>query len=189
MNYDQIRAALSAYIHRTDAATISNEPTALELSLIAVGASFFVREALKAVDVSLVAGAAALPVGFGRAEVIGADLAYKSLREWAGDTAAQRQGCFTIQGSTLLVGGEPDGPLPIVYYELPVSISGAQANWLSTGYPSVWIHAARAEQYRFIEDISAANEADALWRGQADVFAGESRRVESRGGAIRMRSR
>jgi hypothetical protein len=82
MTYDELRAALSAYLKRTDPETIANEPISLELSRKIVAGFFFPRESEEVASLLPVDGVAPLPADFGRAISVGADLAYMAPRAW-----------------------------------------------------------------------------------------------------------
>jgi hypothetical protein len=191
MTYDELRAALSAYMKRTDPETIANEPIALDLARMLVGLTFFPHEAeTTAPPLVVTDGQAPLPPNFGRAVAVGQDFAYMPPRAWrlaAGDpTQLARR--FTVYGGALHV--HPGlTEVTMVYNRQPEAITGTGSNWLSELYPTVWLHAARAEQYRFIEDHEGAMGADSYWRGLAQELAAMSEITRQAGGPLRMQSR
>jgi hypothetical protein len=191
MTYDELRAALSAYLKRTDPETIANEPVALELARGTVGGFFFPRESEEVASLLPVDGLAPLPLDFGRAVSVGADLAYVAPRQWERLLVASPRdlmGKYTIEADNLRV--HPGlAIVGMVYNRFPLAVTGAGENWLSASYPAVWLHAARAEQYRFIEDHESGLAADQYWRGLATELAGESERSRQAGGSLRMKSR
>lgn len=194
MNYDQMRAALHGYIHRDDQATTDNETTALELSLQAVARRFFPRESWAALATATdVSGAAALPEDFGTMEAViyQRELEYRSLREYqaeqAGPVAERPRNTYTLTGASILA--QPEVNLTGSYFTKPESISGTQSNWLSLSYPDVWLHAAIAEQWRFLQDFEAAELTDGYWQRLAQKAMDDSRAAMQSGGAIRMKGR
>ena len=191
MTYDELRAALSAYMKRTDPETIANEPTALELSRQAVGRLFFPVESEVEADLILIDGQAVLPDDFGRAVSVGNDMAYTPPRAWRWglEMAPNRiGGKYSIYDDMIHVAPSLLS-LRVVYNRQPEAISGTQSNWLSEHYPAVWLHAARAEQYRFIEDNEGAAGADSIWQGLAAELGGASEISRQAGGALRMKGR
>jgi hypothetical protein len=192
MTYDDLRAALSAYMKRTDPETIANEPTALEMARLAVAQVFFPREAeLTVPALAIVGGASPLPTDYGRALAVGDDLEYMPPRVWQlfeGTDTDALAGSYTVLGGQLLVHPSITS-LRFSYFGRPQAIIGAASNWLSTNFAPVWLHAARAEQYRFIEDMPSADQADAYWQGLARTFAGESETTRRAGGALKMKGR
>ena len=193
MTYNELRAALSAYMKRTDPETIANEPTALELARAEVALRFFPVESemVAMPDLPLVGGVATLPADYGRAIAVGDDLAYVSPRQWKRlMVAGQRSlgGKYSVYGGQIHVHPYLT-ELSLVYNQAPLPITGTGDNWLSVIYPNIWLHAARAEQYRFIEDLESAMTADSYWRGLAMELQGESERTRQAGGPIRMKSR
>jgi hypothetical protein len=193
MNYSELRTALSAYMKRADPETINNEPIALELARLTVGSTFHPREAEKTIAaLPITAGAGALPADFGMALAVGDDMAYLPPRSWqlleGQGEADDLTGQYTILAGQLLVHPAITS-LRLSYFEQPKIIAGAESNWLSAYYAQVWLHAARAEQYRFIEDMESAGVADAYWQQLAGVLAGASETTRRAGGALRMRGR
>jgi hypothetical protein len=191
MTYDELRAALSAYLKRTDPETIANEPISLELSRKIVAGFFFPRESEEVASLLPVDGVAPLPADFGRAISVGADLAYMAPRAWNRLILASPRelaGKFTLQGTSLHV--HPGlAAVGVLYNRTPDAIAGTASNWLSDLYPSVWLHAARAEQYRFIEDHESGLAADQYWRGLATELAAASETSRQAGGSLRMKAR
>ena len=192
MTYDELRAALSAAMHRNDPETIANEPTALELARAIVAVSFFPRESEIVLPAFAVTdGMAELPADFGRAAAVGEDLAYIAPRNWNRMiTSAVRElrGKFTVYAGLLHVHPAVTS-VAMVYNQQPAKITAGESNWLSEHYPSIWLYAAKAEQYRFIEDNESANNTDTYWRTLAQQLDGESERSRQSGGLIRMKSR
>jgi len=191
MNADELRAALSAYMKRTDPETIANEPTALELSRLLVGVTFFPHESETVVpSLAIVDGEAPLPDDFGRAVAVAKDFAYTAPRVWRSlqGNARELAGRFTVYGGALHVHPALT-EVSLVYNRQPEAIVGTASNWLSELYPQVWLHAARAEQYRFIEDTEGAMQADGYWRGLAQELAAVAEVTRQAGGLIRMKSR
>lgn len=192
MTYDELRAALTAYAHRTDPETIANEPTALELARSRLGRHFFPELAL-AIEPALVpvAGVADLPATFGQADTVATahgDLAYQTPREWARAVARRdTDGKFTIAGTKLYV--DPSiASVALTYYRQPEVIAAGASNWLSLSFPDVWLWEAVAEQHRFCQDGESA----ALAQGEASRLAAEAEletRGNKEGGALRMTSR
>jgi hypothetical protein len=194
MTADELRAALHAYMKREDPETVANEPIALELARQEIAKSFFPMESEKTVDPPLAVssgGLAALPVDFGMAIAVGRDFTYISPRAWQrliAEAPGNLGGCFSIYGGFIRVRGSVES-LALVYNMAPMPIVGAETNWLSQYHAAIWLHAARAEQYRFIEDIESQVTAGQLWRGMVEELAEKDRRIKQAGGSLRMRSR
>ena len=194
MTADELRAALHAYIKRDDPETVANEPVALELARQALGKSFFPLESERTVDPPLAvnaSGLAPLPLDFGQAIAVGRDLTYISPRAWSRlivEAPNNLGGCYSVYGGFIHVMPSFDA-LALVYNMQPMPIAGAETNWLAQYYAALWLHAARAEQYRFIEDLESQGAAESLWRGMMDDLAAKDARVRSAGGSLRMRSR
>jgi hypothetical protein len=193
MTADELQAALHAYMKRDDPETVANEPTALELARQAIAKALFPIEAETTVEPPLVitSGRAALPADFGTAIAVGRDLTYLAPRVWQRlviEAPGNLGGCYSIYGGMLRVHPSMT-TVALVYSALPMPIVGTGENWLSQFYASVWLHAARAEQYRFIEDNESQATAESLWRDQAADFQAKNDRIRNAGGSLRMRSR
>lgn len=189
---DELRAALHAYMKRDDPETVGNEPVALELARQAVEKVFFPMEAEGLVPpLAVLNGRALLPPDFGKAIAVGRNFDYVAPRDWQRlqvNAPKHLAGCYSIYGGYVHV--EPGiTALSFVYYAQPQPIKGTETNWLADEYAPVWLHAARAEQYRFVEDVESATAADQLWRAMAREFEDESERRRQSGGRLRMRSR
>lgn len=192
MTFIELQAALNAYMKRTDPETVANEPVALEMARVVVAGSFFPLESEQVIDaLAVVNGAADLPAFFGRAVAVGADYAYVTPRDFArriADDPGSLLGCYTLAGGKLLT-HPSETVLRLQYSARPAPISGSSTNWLSEHYAPVWLHAARAEQYRFIEDQQGADLADAYYQGLIAQLGQQSEASRQAGGAIRMKSR
>jgi len=193
MTADELRAALNGYMKRDDPATVNNEPTALELARQEIAKSFFPMEAETVVNPPLVVvnGIAPLPADFGSAVAVGRDMTYIPPRTWQRiilEAPENLGGCYSLFGKCLHVLPALNA-LAFVYNALPLPITGAQTNWLSVSYAGIWLHAARAEQYRFIEDNDSQATAETLWRGMVDDLTAKDARLRQSGGSLRMKSR
>lgn len=197
MNYTELRTALNAYMHRSDAETVGNEPTALSLSLAYLARMFFPSECYTVTAVLVpVAGALALPSDYGRMDVVATagrpgQLGYAAPREWAELVAAgglARLGLYTIAGAQLLVDPSVTGVV-LNYYARAQPISGTAANFISTNYPDVWLEAAIAEQWRFLQDFDSAQGAADRCVRLAGTAESQSIINNQAGGALRMKGR
>lgn len=192
MTYDELQAALHAYVHRDDLETTANEPTALALSLAAVSRAFKPMESDALLIDAPAGGLVAMPADFVEAQAVldqsGAELEYLSVREFLSRQGAARAGRFTIAGQAFRVADDVTD-LQVAYFAAPPVIANAEENWLSLRYPDVWLHAAVAEQFRFTQDEEAARAADSYWQGLAAEAERLSRRGATSGGAIRMKGR
>lgn len=200
MNFEQMRQALHGYVHRDDQATVDNEPTALALSEAAIARRFFPRESYAALALTLVDGAAPLPADFGTLEAIvggmGAEMEYRSLRQYQAEAAGPEHlrpgNTYTLTSSEVLA-AQAHGTLLGSYFTRPApgyteaDLTGA--SWLSTFHPDVWLHAALAEQWRFLQDFEAAELTDAYWQRLADRAMADTRASMQSGGAVRMKGR
>jgi hypothetical protein len=189
----ELRAALSAYMHRSDPETIANELTAIELARVKLGRTFFPELAAAILpSLPIVAGVGDLPADFGQADNVSTpargDLLYSTPREWSRYVASRDTlGRYTVAGTKVYT----DASLTVValtYYRAVDPISGAASNWCSTGFPDVWLWAAIAEQHRFVQDFESAAGADSAWHGMA-ADAMEATRGNKEGGALRMSTR
>jgi hypothetical protein len=193
MTADELQAALHGAIHRDDPETVGNEPVALELARQQLAKSFFPLEAEITVDppLTVARGMVALPAGFGAAIAVGRDFTFISPRGWQRlivEAPANVQTCYSIFGGTIRVHPSVVS-LSLVYSATPLPITGTEENWLSQYYAGLWLHAARAEQYRFMEDVESQAAAESLWRGMMDELQAKNDRIRSSGGSLRMRSR
>jgi hypothetical protein len=191
MTYDELRAGLSAYMKRTDPETIANEPTALELARLTIARVFYPVESEEEADLTLIDGKALLPADFGRAVAVGDDMGYVAPRAWrhmAAISPTRLGGKYSVYDGMLHTHGALLS-VALVYNRQPVRIAAAATNWLAEFYPAIWMHAARAEQYRFIEDYEGAGSADAFWQGLAGQLGAQSEISRQSGGALRMKSR
>ena len=193
MTADDLRAALHAYLKRDDPETVANEPVAIELARQEIAKMFFPMEAETTTVPPLVVvnGQAPVPADFGTAIAVGRDLSYVPPRTWQRvilEAPENLGGCYSLFGGAFHVVPSINA-LAVVYTVAPVAITGAQSNWLSNTYAAIWLHAARAEQYRFIEDMESQASAETLWRGMVDDLTAKDARIRASGGALRMRSR
>lgn len=192
MTYDQIRAAVSRYVHRSDAETIDNEPTALDLARLRLGRDFFPESAAVLVTLAVVDGAADLPADFGQADTVrdpaGSDLTYSTPRQWARMVGTKdTQGRFAISDGALMVDGALSS-VSLLYYKRAEPISGSESNWLSEDYPDVWIWLGVAEQHRFVQDFESAQVSQDYAYGLA-TDAVMRTRANRGGGTLRMTTR
>jgi len=191
MTYDELRSSLSAYMKRTDPETIANEPNALELARQTVARVFYPVESEEEADLILIDGKAVLPADFGRAVSVGQDMSYTAPRVWrqmAAISPSKLGGRYTVYDGMLHVSGALL-TVSMVYNRQPLKIAAAATNWLAEFYPAIWLHAGRAEQYRFIEDYEGAGQADGFWQALAGQLGAASEVSRQAGGALRMKSR
>lgn len=193
MTYAELQAALHAYVHREDQPTTNNEANALALGAAAIVRVMTPREAWASVVLSAVDGVATLPADFIMADAVSVDgvgaLEFNDPRDWSEKTSLGiAWDSYTIGGGVLYVPPRITS-VRLAYYGRPAAISGGQSNWLSIGYPDVWLHAAVAEQFRFNQDPESAGMADAYWQGLAGSALAASRAGAQSGGAIRMKGR
>jgi hypothetical protein len=194
MTFAELQAALHAYVHREDQETTSNEVTALNLAAAAIVREFTPREAWSRVTLQATDDVATLPADFVSADVVSIEsvgaLQYLDPREWATVAGTKSAGwdAYTIGGASLYL---PAGTseCTLAYYARPPAISGGSSNWLSEQYPDVWLHAALAEQWRYLQDEEASGWAAQYWRELAVQALRASRAGAQSGGLIRMRGR
>jgi hypothetical protein len=192
MNLQQIRAAVSSYVHRTDAQTTANEPTAIAFAQAELARSFFPREAYEIQVIPLLAGTGTLPADFGSADaVISAkgDLSYKSPREFAAMIYARSTaGFYTVTGSEILADAALT-ELTLNYYRRPEDlVIDTDESWLSIYFPDVLTWFAIAEQQRFVQDWDQADVAAGHAGAVVSRALDSSRKVEQAGGRLIMRS-
>lgn len=196
MTRDDIQAAVNRYVHRTDAATIANELTAITFAQAELSRTFRPRVAFASVDLLPDgAGVALLPADFAAADYVVADtvgeLSFLPPRPFASArVSGQANQSFTITGNQLRVYPGLATLCELGYFQLPAALASAgSSNWLTVSYPDVLTYFAIAEQLRFIEDLERAEQ----MRTQGQALAGEALRqdaiVASSGGAIRMKGR
>jgi hypothetical protein len=189
MTYDDVRAAVSGYMHRTDQETIDNEPTALELARERLSRDFFPESASVLLELAVVAGVAALPDDFGQADTVtgpdGEPLLYELPRVFMrGDGS---KGKFTIAGAELRVDGAI-ASVSLLYYKTAPPVGPGGTNWLSEQFPDVWIWQGVAEQHRFVQDFESAQIAE-QHAMQVAADAVMRTRANRGGGSMRMSSR
>jgi hypothetical protein len=195
MNYTELRAALHGYVHRDDQATTDNEPTALELARQAVGRRFFPREAYAALaGVVPASGVFLLPADFGTLEAVagtnGAELEFRALRQFQAESlAGHSKNVYSLTGAELLLTPGAHASIAGSYFAKPQAITGTQTNWLSASYADVWLHAAIAEQWRYLQDFDAADLTDSYWQRLAGQAQADSRAAQQSGGALRIKGR
>jgi hypothetical protein len=190
MSYDELRAALSAYMHRTDAETINNEPTALELARAKLNRWFFPEpSSTLMVSIPLVGGEAPLPVDYGQVDTVSTsygDLFYVTPREFARLTArGDTGGNFTVTGLQLLV-DKAVGSVSLLYYRAAEATT--TSNWLSEAFPDVWLWQGIAEQHRFVQDLESAMAAEQYARALGDGALIDTR-ANRGGGSLKMMTR
>lgn len=190
MTYTEVRAALSAYMHRTDPETINNEPIALELARQKLNRWFFPEPSSTLVrGVVMTAGETNLPADYGQVDTVSTaegDLFYVTPREFSrlvarGDTG----GNFTVTGSSLSTDAAV-ATVSLLYYRQaePTTTS----NWLSAGFADVWLWQGIAEQHRFVQDFESALAADSYAQSLGDRALLETRSNRG-GGSLKMTSR
>lgn len=198
MTYNELRAAVSAYMHRTDPETIGNEPQALELARVRLARFFFPELASATAGVTFTdngdgTASAPTPPDFAQADTLyvrgRGDHEWVTPREfnrYAADRTIRNR--YTVTGALVLA----DSSLSAVgigarmtYYQAPPVIAGTASNWCSTNYPDVWLWQAIAEQQRFVQDAESAalTDAYALELGNAAM---QQSRGNREGGALRM---
>jgi hypothetical protein len=192
MNLSQITAAVNGYIHRNDAQTVNNIPNAIAFAQAEIARQFFPREAYQIVPPAITSGKAPLPSDFGAADAVitaEGDLAYKSPREFAMLLAqGSASGFYTITGSDLLV--DPSVTVAYLnYYARPAElVQDSDSSWLSVYYPDILVWTAVAEQHRFVQDWDQADIANSHALDLAGRAGLASKRNETSGGRLNMRS-
>jgi hypothetical protein len=194
MNRAEIQAALHRYIHRTDAGTIDNELTALELARVAVARDFFPREASVLVELPVADGKAALPPDFGRPETVAVrgvgSLDYLTPRDYANRiTEGTTAGVYTTGGLELRV--DPGvSEVVVVYYATPGElVDDGSSSWLSVAYPDILLYRAIAEQQRFLQDWEQAITAE-NYAVQLIALAQQANKAsETAGGGLKVKGR
>jgi hypothetical protein len=193
MTYDEIRQAVHGYMHRNDAETVDNEPTAIDLARVKLGRDFFPESAAVLLQgLAIVNGVGQLPADFGQADTVkdaaGRDLDYQTPRGWARMVGTKEtQGKFSITGDKLYVDGAL-ASVDLLYYLAPQPIGPGQTSWLSEDYPDVWIWMGVAEQHRFVQDFESAQ----ISEQYAYELAGKAvfrTRANRGGGSLRMVTR
>ena len=193
MNYDELRAALTAYMHRTDPETIDNEPIAIELARAKLNRWFFPEASSTLLEpIAMTAGQAPLPVDYGQADTVSTaegDLFYVAPREYArlvarGDTGAR----FTVTGTTLHVDVAVATVSFLYYRQAEELLAGTDSNWLSEGFPDVWLWQSIAEQHRYVQDFESAMAAEKYARSLGDGALIDTR-ANRGGGSLKMISR
>lgn len=193
MTYDEVRAAVHAYMHRNDSETVDNEPTALDLARVKLARDFFPESAAVLVQgLPIVAGVGQLPADFGQADTVrdpsGQDLDYETPRGWARMLGSnETAGRFTIIADKIYTDGAL-ASVNLLYYLKPEPIGTGETSWLSADYPDVWIWAGVAEQHRFVQDFESAQIAEQY----AYDLAGKAvfrTRANRGGGTLRMVTR
>jgi|ERR1700752_3226831 len=192
MIYDEIRAAVDAYMHRTDPETVQNEATAMELARAKLNRWFFPERASVLVDLVLSNGVADLPIDFGQADTVSTpaqgDLFYVSPREFARLTArGDTGGNFTVTGTQVHM-DKVISAASLLYYRQAELIAVGGSNWLSEAFPDVWIWQAIAEQHRFCQDFESALVAEGYAKSLGDQALLETR-ANREGGSLKMTSR
>jgi hypothetical protein len=193
MTYDEIRAAVNAYMHRTDPETVQNEPTAMELARAKLNRWFFPERASELVRDIVTApnGECMLPVDFGQADTVSTaegDMFYVTPREFARLTArGDTGGNFTVTGSTLHV-DKSISKVSLLYYRQAEDIGTGQTSWLSDDFPDVWIWQSVSEQHRFCQDWESAMAAESYAKSLGDQALLQSR-ANRGGGSLKMTTR
>lgn len=192
MTYDELRAALHAYMARTDAEAVGNEDTALELARVKLNRSFHPEGAAVLVKtLAIAAGVGTLPADFAQADVVSTadgDLTYSAPRDFTRMAGrGETRGAFTVAGTQLLVDGAVTS-VALLYYRAADKVSGAASNWLCAGYADVWLWAAIGEQHRFVQDWESSMAADQYASSLAQQAELDSR-ANKAGGTLRMVSR
>lgn len=195
MSYQTIKAALNAYLHRSDLETVGNEDRAMESARIKLSRSFFPRQSWLVVSLVPVAGRAALPLDFGLADLVTTatgELSYIDPRSFVGAEASTDPhavaGLYSIIGQDLAVDVFAS-PVTLGYFAAAPAISGGSENWLSLYFPDVWLMMAQAEQQRFIQDYDGAALTEQYARELAVAAQTDSTRGAQSGGRINMRGR
>lgn len=194
MNYGELKAALHGHIGREDSPTVANEDFALDMAAAAIVREMTPREADARAIIALVNGVGPLPAGFVTARSVWAGtaalLAIDARESGPVFSGSQGQGAHTIIGSDLVT-WPGYASVSMIYTKAPDSIIGqaAASNWLSQGYPDVWLWAAIEQQLRFGQDFEGAGQAGAVWTELARRATVASQAAALSGGGLRMRGR
>jgi len=187
-----VQTTARGYVQRTDAKVLANELTAIDQALRLVERTFHPREALATAAITWTAGSAPLPADFAEADTVSTALGtldYESPREFtARGVNRATDKCYTIIGSTLqTAAANTTGTLR--YFAKPAALTtDGSTNWMTLNYTDALVWLVVAEQHRFVQDWQQADAAMAhamALMGGAEAF---TRRSESSGGRMKMRS-
>ncbi len=193
MNYGQIKAAVAAYMHRTDLDALF--PTFLELAEARIYFGEYTAQA-PAVRVAAMRSFKTLVNGTRPTDFIEAiKVARSGMPEWTLDYAPldqmpRQRHKYTWDGETLVLSQYEAFPVDLTYYRrLTTPVGDADANWLTTNEPRIYITSMLIEAAKWARD-------DELGVREAGNYISAVRALNSRnaaaqasGSMLRMRRR
>jgi hypothetical protein len=199
MNLGQIRAAVNAYTHRTDAQTLANVDTAIAFAQAAAVRDFRPTEAQIMAPLTFVADGlfakAPLPPLFLEADAVymagvgSLDfMAPRALFELVA-AGGDASGVYTIASGAIMTEASAAGAsAALLGWEAPaVMTADGETNWLASKWPEVLVWFAVAEQFRFGQDFESADQAEAHAHGLVALASNSADRARLSGGRVRLR--
>lgn len=171
MNYSELQTALNSWAIRSESA--ADLQTLIELAEGKFKRNIRHREMEAEADITADAQSESLPAGFIAVRHIYIDGSPKKALTytpkgnlfgiWAGSTSGKPD-VYSISGGNILFGPSPDASYTVKlgYYEWDALSDSNTSNWLLASYPDVYLQAALAEMYRFVQDPEKAAYYDTL---------------------------
>jgi hypothetical protein len=199
MNYSQVQAAVQAYVHRDDPATVANIPNAVQFGQAWIEQFFEPQQANVIGTLVFVAGVAGpwaqapLPADFGRFIAVsqpGAGaLDYVTPRVFADAIAPGAPfigGFYTIAGGLVLADGSLVGVscTTVGIQQAAALVAGTDSNYLSASFADLLTWAAVAEQHRFLQDWDEGANAQAYAEALAKRYSAAHTAKQQSGGRL-----
>jgi len=186
MNLGQLKAAVTAYTHRTDLATLFPMFLALAEQRIYIGEanSPKVRCAAMRQFAQLTNGTR--PAGFleaikiSKADEPDAALTYRPLERMPRESQA-----FSWDGPTLVLSRDQAFPVDVTYYaRLATPVADSDENWLMANAPGIYLASLLVEVHRWAVDDNAAAREAANYASAANSINSQERAAQISGSRL-----
>jgi hypothetical protein len=171
LTYTDLQTAVASYLHRSDLTSLL--PSFIEYGRIRLFDRLRVPEMVQKATITLTSGEGALSQDLVAIHSVLDDT--DPLEAVALHEARQfGSGVYAVQGVTLVAPGYSS--LEVIWYDRPLTLVGASGSATRTvldAYPQLWLQAALAEGFRYLDDTE--NEQKALQRLESEVVSANAR--------------
>lgn len=199
-NYTALQASIASWMNRTDLTAVIPDFVTITESKIA--RDLRLRNQLASTTLAVVGSVreVALPTGwleFESVSIAGTPDSYCQYvtsefldSRFPNGSYAGKPGYFTVQGTNIVFGPFPDAAYTAnaSYYAAFAALSTANANWLLTNAPNVYLYGCLREGAFFTKDSAGAAQWDGLYKQEVKTLQDADDKANHSGSAMRVRN-